>query len=199
MTTGSVKHKGYGRPRATEESVERIRETFHRSPTKSVRQASRELQMTRSTIHDVLHKQLRLTAYKVQILHAIKPNDYAKRYGFAVDMLHRLDADEHFLNRTLFSDESPFHVFGMVNKHNVRFWGSEQSQAVRELQRSSEKWGYVKDTVYGTQVNSLEELKQNIQTAVATVDVSMLKRLWMELEYCLDIVRATKGSHVEIS
>ncbi|GFU29128.1 DUF4817 domain-containing protein [Trichonephila clavipes] len=60
-------------------------------------------------------------------------------------------------------------------------------------------WGYVKYTVYGTQVNSLEELKQNIQTAVATVDVSMLKRSRMELEYRLDIVRATKGSHVEIS
>ncbi|GFW63652.1 uncharacterized protein TNCV_4329401 [Trichonephila clavipes] len=60
-------------------------------------------------------------------------------------------------------------------------------------------WGYVKDTVYGTQVNSVEELTQNIQTAVATVDVSMLKRSWMELEYRLDIFRATKGSHVEIS
>ncbi|GFW83207.1 DUF4817 domain-containing protein [Trichonephila clavipes] len=98
-----------------------------------------ELQMPRSTIHDVLHKRSRLTAYKVLILHAIKPDDYAKRYGFAVDILHRLDADEHFLNRVLFSDESTFHVSGMVNKHNVRFWGSEQPYVVRELQRSSEK------------------------------------------------------------
>ena len=48
------------------------------------------------------------------------------------------------------------------------------------------------------QVNSLEELKQNIQKAVATVNVSMLKWSWMELEYRLDIVRATKGSY-EIS
>ncbi|GFW14149.1 DUF4817 domain-containing protein [Trichonephila clavipes] len=220
--------------------------------------------MPRSAIHYALHKRLRLTAYNVQILHAIKPDDYAKRYGFAVDMLHRLDADEHFLNRTLFSDESTFHVSGMVNKHNVRFWGSEQPHAVRELQRSSAKiyafpqlqdlqpnalfqqngapphwgltvreslnnsfpqrwigrdgpiswpprspdltpldffffWSYVKDTVYGTQVNSLEELKQNIETAVATVDISMLKRSWMEFEYRLDIARATKVSHVEIS
>ncbi|GFX79442.1 hypothetical protein TNCV_1715921 [Trichonephila clavipes] len=60
-------------------------------------------------------------------------------------------------------------------------------------------WELTVHTVYGTQVNSLEELKQNIQTAVATVDVSMLKRSWMELEYRLDIARATKGSHVEIT
>ncbi|GFY19156.1 DUF4817 domain-containing protein [Trichonephila clavipes] len=130
MTTGSVEHKkGYGRPRTSEESVERIRETFRRSPTKSVRQASRE------------------------ILHAIKPDDYAKRYGFAVGMLHCLDADEHFLNRILFSDESTFYVSGMVNKHNVRFWGSEQPYAVRELQRSSEKvnvWcGLLHDRILG--------------------------------------------------
>ena len=72
MTMGSVEHKkGYGRPRTSEESVERIRETFRRSPTKSVRQVSRELQMPRSTIHDVLHKRLRLTAHKVHILHAL--------------------------------------------------------------------------------------------------------------------------------
>ncbi|GFY23818.1 uncharacterized protein TNCV_3536121 [Trichonephila clavipes] len=60
-------------------------------------------------------------------------------------------------------------------------------------------WGLTVHTLYGTQVNSLEELKQNIQTAVATVDVSMLKQSWMELEYRLDIVRATKESRVEIS
>ncbi|GFS66285.1 DUF4817 domain-containing protein [Trichonephila clavipes] len=155
MTTGSVEHKkGYGHPRTSEESVERIRETFRRSPTKSVRQAAQELQMPRSTIHDVLHKRLRLTAYKVQILHAIKPDDYAKRYEFAVDMLHRLDADEHFLNRILFSDESMFHVSGMVIKHNVRFGGSEQPHAVLELQRSSEKvnvWcGLLHDRILGT-------------------------------------------------
>ena len=95
MIPGSVQHKKrHGRPRTSEESVERMCETFRRSPTKSVRQASREIQMPRSTIHDVLHKRLRLAAYKVHILHALQPDEYAKRYGFAVDMLHRLDADE---------------------------------------------------------------------------------------------------------
>ena len=95
--------------------------------------------MPRSTIHNVLHKRLRLTAYKPHILHALQPDDYAKRYGFAVDMLHHLDADEHFLKQILFSDEATFHVSEMVNKHNIRFWSSEQVHAVRELQRSSEK------------------------------------------------------------
>ena len=39
--------------------------------------------------------------------------------------------NEHFLNRTIFSGESPFHVFGRVNKHKVWIWCSEKSSMVR--------------------------------------------------------------------
>lgn len=42
------------------------------------------------------------------------------------------------------------------------------------------------------------ELQEKFQTAVATVDVSMLKRSWIKLEYRLDIARATKVHHVKI-
>ncbi|GFT48478.1 hypothetical protein NPIL_522251 [Nephila pilipes] len=44
----------------------------------------------------------------------------------------------------------------------------------------------------------LAELKQKIQTAVATVDISMLKRSWIKFGYRLDIDHARKGSHVEL-
>ncbi|GBN08282.1 hypothetical protein AVEN_155882-1 [Araneus ventricosus] len=37
-----------------------------------------------------------------------------------------------------------------------------------------------------------------IQAAVCTVTEDMLKNTWGELEYHLDILRATKGAHVEI-
>lgn len=41
------------------------------------------------------------------------------------------------------------------------------------------------------------ELKKS-QPAVATVNVNMLKRWWIELEYRYDIVRETKASYVGI-
>ena len=44
---------------------------------------------------------------------------------------------------------------------------------------------------------SLSELKQRITTAVASVDEDMLRYVWTELDYRIDICRVTKGSHIE--
>jgi hypothetical protein len=43
----------------------------------------------------------------------------------------------------------------------------------------------------------INDLKDRIKAAIATVDDDMLNRTWMELEYRLDIVRVTNGAHVE--
>ena len=42
---------------------------------KSILTAARQLELPRSTVHKVLHKNLRLYAYKVQMLQALQPND----------------------------------------------------------------------------------------------------------------------------
>jgi len=44
---------------------------------------------------------------------------------------------------------------------------------------------------------SLNELKQSITTAVASVDEDMLRSVWTELDYHIDICHVTKGSHIE--
>ena len=44
---------------------------------------------------------------------------------------------------------------------------------------------------------SLNELKQSITTAVASVDEDMLRSVWTELDYRIDMCRVTKGSHRE--
>ena len=44
---------------------------------------------------------------------------------------------------------------------------------------------------------SLNELKQRITTAVASVDEDMFRSVWTELDYLIDIRRVTKGSHIE--
>lgn len=296
MDTGSVLHqKGAGRPSTSAENVDRVRAAFERSPGKSVRTAARQLQLPRSTVHKVLHKQLRLYAYKVQLVHALQPDDAPRRAEFAADMLQRIDDDDRFLKRVLFSDEATFHVSGVLNRHNVRIWGSEPPYLSREVVRDSPKvnvwcgvmfdriigpfffiertitanvyldmlteyvipqledmqpnvifqqdgapphwglavrdflnqrfpgrwigrdgpiswpprspditpldfflWGYVKDIVFKTPVANLEELRQRITAAIETVDEGMLARTWQELEYRFDVLRATKGAHVEV-
>ena len=59
-------------------------------------------------------------------------------------------------------------------------------------------WGYVKDIVFRTKVTGLQDLKTRIQAAVATVTPDMLARTWQEIDYRLDILRATNGAHVEV-
>ncbi|GBM54327.1 hypothetical protein AVEN_263039-1 [Araneus ventricosus] len=63
--TGSVLHrKGAGRPSTSQENVDRIQETFTRSPRKSTRQAAVQLHMPHTTIWNVPHNRLHLNAYK---------------------------------------------------------------------------------------------------------------------------------------
>ena len=67
METGTVFDTRSGRPRTSEENIERVRQAFQRSPMKSIRTAARQLELPRSTVHKVLHKNLSLYAYKVQM------------------------------------------------------------------------------------------------------------------------------------
>lgn len=292
LETGSLVEKTPRGKKVTEAQVDRIQQAFQRSPCKSVRRASRELAIPKSTIHDVLHKRLRLHAYKIQLVQKLKPNDLPARYDFASDMLLKIDIENGYLQKVVFSDESTFHVCGIVNRHNCRIWGSENPHVVRELERDSPKinvwcglthetvigpfffventingnvyldmlqnyaipqipqgyvfqqdgapphyalhvtdhlnecfpqrwigrggptawpprspdltpldfffWGYIKDIVYKTVVADLEDLRRRIVAACATVTPEMLRNTWQELEYRLDICRATRGAHIEV-
>ena len=59
-------------------------------------------------------------------------------------------------------------------------------------------WGYVKDIVYRIKARDVSDLQQRIIKALDTVTVDMLARTWLEVEYRLDILRATDGAHVEV-
>ena len=139
METGTVFDARSGRPRTSEENIERVWQAFQRSPMKFIRTAARQLDLPRTTVHKVLQKNLRLFANKVQMSQALQPNDMPRRKEFAVNMLQRISEDEAFLKRVCFSDEATFHVSGKLNKHNVRICGSENPYATRGLQRDSPK------------------------------------------------------------
>jgi hypothetical protein len=59
-------------------------------------------------------------------------------------------------------------------------------------------WGYIKDRVFVPPLPvSVHDLKQRITIAVASVDEDMLRCVWNELDYHIDICRVMKGSHIE--
>ncbi|PSN30867.1 hypothetical protein C0J52_26252 [Blattella germanica] len=58
--------------------------------------------------------------------------------------------------------------------------------------------GFVKDKVYVPPLpQNLEELKNRIHTAIRSVTMDMLIRVWQEFEYRCDIVRVAGGGHIE--
>jgi len=72
------KGKTKGRPRVSENNVERIRESFQRSPYKSTNHASGELKIPQTTVWRVLRRCLIMKPYRLQLLQALKPNDKLK-------------------------------------------------------------------------------------------------------------------------
>jgi len=59
-------------------------------------------------------------------------------------------------------------------------------------------WRYVKDKVFSTPVQDIKNLKARKTNAFATVTEDMLEKTWREIDYRLDVFRATKGAHVEV-
>ena len=60
------------------------------------------------------------------------------------------------------------------------------------------RWGFVKDQVYRTPASDLLDLQERIYAAVNNVTPQILHNTWVEVEYRLDISRATNASHLEV-
>ena len=80
------KDKSPGRPRVSEDNIERVREVFLRSPRKSVARASRELDMPKMAVWKVLRKRLCFKPYKMRLVQALTPADKVKRRDYCEEM-----------------------------------------------------------------------------------------------------------------
>ena len=56
----------------------------------------------------------------------------------------------------------------------------------------------MKDNIYRRRVLNIDDVIARITTAVASLDADMLATSWHEIDYRLDILRVTKGAHVEV-
>lgn len=128
-----------GRPGASSNQEERVSNYFVRYPSRSLRRAEQDLNIPRSSIHDILRNRLHMFPYKLQVVQQLEDRDYTARIEFAQWCLQNIQGDASFLNRVIYSDECVFHVDGKVNKHNVRIWGTENPHERREVARDSEK------------------------------------------------------------
>ena len=59
-------------------------------------------------------------------------------------------------------------------------------------------WGYIKNIVYDEKIRNIQNLQERITSATETVTRDMIQKTWQEIEFRLDISRATNGAHIEM-
>jgi hypothetical protein len=131
--------KGAGSSSVSADTEDNIEQAFTRSRTKSIRRAILELAIPRATVHRVVHMNLKLYVYKVQMVHEIKLNVRPLREQFAVDLHERIGQDLYFGRNVVFSDEVTFHLCGKVNRHSCRIRGYENPHSFLKYERDSPK------------------------------------------------------------
>jgi hypothetical protein len=131
--TGSVNDlPRSGRPRSvrTLENMEIIAETFVKSPKKSARKASNELDISDRSLRRILHSDLKLKPYRPKLLQALHEDDPDRRVEFCEQYIIRQEADNNFYKRILWSDEATFKLNGRINRHNCVYWAAKNPHAV---------------------------------------------------------------------
>ena len=87
----------------------------------------------------MLKADLKLFPYKIQIKQLLTDVDRQSR----LDMCHwfsdQLEANAEWINDVWFTDEAHFHLNGVVNRQNYRYWGSEKPDEVAERPLHSPK------------------------------------------------------------
>ena len=59
-------------------------------------------------------------------------------------------------------------------------------------------WGYIKNIVCAEKIRNIQHLQERITSATVTVTRDMIQKTWQEIEFRLDVSRATNGAHIEM-
>ncbi|CAF1470320.1 unnamed protein product [Rotaria sordida] len=130
--TGSVEDESRsGSPRSvsTDENKERVRAAFEESPGTSLRRASLDLNLSKSSLQRMM-KKLGLKPYHPQLLHALSDDDLDRRCEFADIFLKLVAEDSSFPDRIVWTDEATFKLNGHVNRHNCVYYATENPHIV---------------------------------------------------------------------
>lgn len=142
-----IKHVSHARPRRTPEAIAAVAENVRMNASTSTRRRCQQLGLSRTTLRMILHKDLGMFAYKVQLVQELKQVDHPQRFRFAEWALNQLNDDPNFARKIIFSDKAHFYLGGYVNKQNCRIWATENPHVAV--------------------TKPIHHLKQNIQAQIA--------------------------------
>ena len=114
------------------ENIAAVSASVEEDPNLSIPRRSQQLGLSYGSLWRILHLDLHLHPYKVQLTQQLKPADHSLRRRYAEWVLEQQAVNDDFSNQIFFSDEAHFSLGGYVNKQNCRIWGSENPEIIVE-------------------------------------------------------------------
>jgi len=115
----------------TEENELNVLLTLQENPHVSVRAIEKQLNLSKASVQRIIKKN-RYHAYHISLHQALLEQDNIKRVEFCMHMQELL-VDPENLNNILFTDEATFDNLGVVNKHNMHYYATENPHWVRHI------------------------------------------------------------------
>jgi hypothetical protein len=103
-------------------NIARVLASVSSSPRRSARKHAQALGMSDRSVRRILHGDLSLHPYKLQTVHSLSGQDREMRLQFCRQFVGILTENPDLPNKLLMSDETYFHLHGIVNKQNFRYW-----------------------------------------------------------------------------
>lgn len=119
---------------SSEANIERVRDHFATNPRTSIKAASQNLNISKTSVQLMLKKKLKMHPYKMQPVQLLTPRARTNRVNCAHMLLELLNNEqqEDVLNNIWFSDEAHFYLSGYCNKQNQRHWALENPHELLE-------------------------------------------------------------------
>lgn len=139
-TTGSVFDlPRSGRPKKYDENdAMEVDAVLAYNPQSSLTEISGMLNISRTSVFRLMHSELGLKSYKIEIHQKLFDEDFDRRVESAESILPYLQ-DPSLNNLIFFSDEATFHISGHVHKQNCRIWSTEKPVIVNQFESNTEK------------------------------------------------------------
>lgn len=121
------------------ENVGKVAERVQNNPKTCLRHLSQQVGISKTSTHRIVRRELKLKSYKFPISHQLTTVDCNRRKDFCNWFLEKCADCPLFLSNIWWSDEAHFHLHGLVNRQNFRFWGDSPPEDVLQVPLHSAK------------------------------------------------------------
>jgi hypothetical protein len=103
------------------ENILRVNNSVQENPERSLRKRCQALDLKKSSLSNIIRKDLGLRAYKMQKVHSMNEQDYARRLSMCQKFQDKIQLDDNFLKNVILTDEAHAYLDGGVTA-NLRHY-----------------------------------------------------------------------------